>query len=271
MVASSILTWHGNDTTLLAHASLSERYAAVFEQVLSFTPSDPIMSQGTWQFMSTRLLSMPGKAHELCDDLESLWFVLLFEGLHFVQHNSPSKINMAMIFDYAETSPKDGTHEGGVGKYVLYSANRTLMVEELEFDSKPFTTLIRKIYLVFKSLNAYYMALDDKETPNDSLMKSFRQLGSCTVIEELLKEALESKEWPTRCDKVDDQYPCISKLTFKEKETIGEGFVSSPIASGVKREREEEGAPPVSSEIKQTKMGPPPPPRRTGLRNKVNG
>ena len=93
--------------------------------------------------MSTRLLSSkPGKAHELCDNLESLWFVLLFEGLHFVQHNSPSDIDMAYIFDHVNVSPKTETHKGGMGKILLYSHQKILVNEGLEFDSKPFTTLI---------------------------------------------------------------------------------------------------------------------------------
>ena len=78
-------------------------------------------SQGTWQFMSTWLLYKPGKAHELCDDLESLWFVLLFEGLHFVKHNNPGAIKMATIFDQVEEPQKLGeTHTGGVGKRDLF-------------------------------------------------------------------------------------------------------------------------------------------------------
>ena len=50
----------------------------------------------------------PGNIHELCDGLESFWFVLLFEGLHFVKHHKLSGIWMAIVFDYVdECSPTE--------------------------------------------------------------------------------------------------------------------------------------------------------------------
>ena len=153
--------------------------------------------------MSTRLLMRPGKVHELCDDLESFWFVLLFEGLHFVKHNEAS-IDMATIFDQASVSPITGNHTGGLGKHTLYTSDVDLMTNTLEFGSKPFTTLARNMYLRFRSLDAYYMAQDGRETPSDFLQENFRRLGSCADITKLFEEALSSEGWPESCDKVKD-------------------------------------------------------------------
>ena len=211
--------------------------------------------------MSTRLLSAPGKVHELCDDLESLWFVLLFEGLHFVKHNNPRGIKMATIFDHFDVSLTTGTHTGGLGKRDLYSNNGVLMTKVLEFDSKPFTALVRQIYRLFKSLNAYYMAQDEEETPSDSVKENARKLESCAEIERLLEEALKSDEWPASCDKVQDQYPPTRRLTPQQKETVGLSYANRSLAhstgapSGGKRKRDEEDDPQIFDETKRPKIG----------------
>ena len=209
--------------------------------------------------MSTRLLSTPAKVHELCDDLESLWFVLLFEGLHFVKHNKPGGIKMATIFDFMDVSLTTGTLTGGLGKNNLYSHNGVLMTRVLEFDSKPFTTLVRQIYRLFKSLNAYYRAHDDEETPAESIKENAGKLESYAEIERLLKEAIDSDEWPGSCDKVQDQYPPSRRLASQQKETVALSYANCSLASSGapsrgKRKREEEDDPQVFNEIKRPKI-----------------
>ena len=196
--------------------------------------------------------------HELCDDLESFWFVLLFEGLHFVKHNEAS-IDMATIFDQASVSPITGNHTGGLGKHTLYTSDVDLMTNTLEFGSKPFTTLARNMYLRFRSLDAYYMAQDDRETPSDFLQENFRRLGSCADITKLFEEALSSEGWPESCDKVQDQYPPIRHLTPKQKDTIALSYVNCslpPSSEPLKRKREEEDGLQVP-DTKRAKTGPP--------------
>ncbi|KAF9644258.1 hypothetical protein BDM02DRAFT_3272546 [Thelephora ganbajun] len=215
---------------------------------------------GTWQFMSTRLLTTPGKVHELCDDLESLWFVLLFEGLHFVKHNNPIGIMMATIFDHVDVCLATGTHTGGVGKIDLYFSG-VLMTKVLEFGSKPFTTLIRQVFRLFQSLNAYHTTLDNEEKPSDSVVENVKKLGSCTEIKRLLADALDSEEWPASCDKVEDQYPPSRRLTPKQKDTVALSYVNYSLvppgeASGTKRKREEEDDPQIL-EAKRPKVNQP--------------
>ena len=200
--------------------------------------------------MSTRLLFRPGKVHELCDDLESFWFVLLFEALHFVKHNKASGINMARIFDQVDVSLTTGTHTGGLGKIHLYSNNDVVINRTLEFESKPFTALVRQIYRLFRSLSAYYAAQDYGETPNDFYKENARKLESCAEIERLLREALDSEEWPEICDKAEDQYPPTRHLTPKQKDTIALSYVNRSLMpsgepSGTKRKREKEDDPQV--------------------------
>ena len=211
-----------------------------------FAPTDLLSFQGTWQFMSTRLLSKPGKVHELCDDLESLWFVLLFEGLHFAKHNKPMEIDMATIFDQARVCLITGTHIGGLGKRDLYAAMVLTMIVDLEFKSKPFTILVRQIYQLFKSLHDYHMAKDFGEAVGKGNAKEPAALKSCAEIERLLREALDSGDWPEDCDKVTDQYPPTKNLTFEQKDVIATGLANAPssltasLAESLKRKREEE-------------------------------
>jgi len=207
--------------------------------------------------MSTQLLSAPGKVHELSDDLESLWFVLLFEGLHFVKHNEPTGICMVTIFDHVYVIPTTGTHRGGLGKRDMYY-NGALMTRVLQFDSRPFTTLVRQIYRLFKSLRAYYVMQDEEETPSDSVKENVRKLESCAEIERLLREALNSEEWPVSCDKVADQYPDINRSTPKRNDTVALSYTNSSLVplgepSGGKRRREEEDEP-QASEAKRPKI-----------------
>jgi len=208
--------------------------------------------------MSTQLLFKPGKVHELCDDLESFWFVLLFEGLHFVKHNRPGGIKMAHIFDQVGVSLTTGIHTGGEGKNTLYTRYKDVMTDTLEFDSTPFTALVREMYLRFKYLNAYYVALNDGETPKDFLQENLRKLGSCADIKGLFEDALSSEEWPTTCDKAQDQYPPVKHLTPKQKDTIALSYVNRSLVpsgepSGVKRKREEEEEEEEDTQVPETK------------------
>ena len=90
--------------------------------------------------MSTALLSTPGKVHELCDDLESHFFVVLYSSLHFLKHGRPSRLNMKFIFDHAFISPVTETHVGGEGKESMH--NKGLKVK---FKSEPLTSFIRAL------------------------------------------------------------------------------------------------------------------------------
>lgn len=154
--------------------------------------------------MSTRLLRDPGKIHELSDDLESLWLVFLYQGLHFIKHNNPSNIHINFLFDEAHVCPVTGAYAGGGERLYFYHFRAA---RKLKFESAPFTTLVRDIYLLFRSLQQYYVAQDNEEDPSDSLVKDVEKLKSCAEIERILRKALDSKGWPVECDKVEDQYP----------------------------------------------------------------
>jgi len=93
--------------------------------------------------MSTEQLANPGKTNEVSDELESFFFVIHYEGVHWVAHNKPLRLNVRHIFDHVEAIV-EGNHFGGAGKRGLYSEHDALICQQLKFTkSVPFTDLIR--------------------------------------------------------------------------------------------------------------------------------
>jgi len=105
--------------------------------------------QGTWQFMSTRLLTDPGSKHTITDDLESHYFVLMWTALHWVRHNRPgnSGIDMEHIFDQQRPVP-GGLVKGGGGKVEMYGT-RESELHRVEFSCKPFDDLFWELWMLF--------------------------------------------------------------------------------------------------------------------------
>lgn len=199
--------------------------------------------------MSTQLLLMPGKIHELSDDLESHFFVMLHTALHFVKHNKPSGLNMKFIFDEVAISHGTGTHCGGEGKAYMY--RRGLGVK---FSSKPITALFRKLLRLFKSLKCYHEHRNSENDPPQSVVKEVEKLKDCAEIRKLFAEALESKGWPTRCDKVEDQYPS-SRSTSQRVESVGLTYVDcNPVAGSANRKRKRGGDVPLRPRRRRKKQ-----------------
>jgi len=105
--------------------------------------------QGTWQFISTRLLTDPGSRHTITDDLESHYFVLMWTALHWVKHNQPigPPINMERIFDQRWSSPNEIV-EGGAGKVLMYG-KKSSELKTVEFSCTPFNKLFWDLWMLF--------------------------------------------------------------------------------------------------------------------------
>ena len=177
--------------------------------------------------MSTQLLSTPGKIHDLSDDLESHFFVILYNALHFVKHNKPSGLDMKHIFDQSTISLKTGAHRGGAGKVFMYAKGF-----HVEFTSKPFTVLILALFRLFMTLQDYHNAKARGYDPPPALIEDVKKLDDCAEIKRLFAEALKSKEWREECDKVEDQYPPIGNLTSEQKGAIALSFYNSDPRTG---------------------------------------
>ena len=195
----------------------------------------------------------------MSDDLESHFFVLLFEGLHFVKHNKPDGISMQNIFDQVTVDLETGNHSGGQGKAALYTGMVAIINDQLEFTSKPLTTLIRGLYRLFASLHDYHKAMDWKRAPAESDAEDVKKLKGGVGVAALFDEALESKEWPTECDKALDQYPPTNRLNSEQKDTVALSYANQSLVtepSSGKRKREPEGGARRPTREKRFKVNP---------------
>ena len=184
--------------------------------------------------MSTELLHTPGKVHTLYDDLESHFFVILYNALHFLKHVRPPGLNMESIFDDAFISPVTGFHYGGRGKRGMYDSH------DFTFESKPLTGLICALLELFRSLKNYSCKHFKKER-FPTAVEDVEKLKDCAEIKRLYAEALGSKGWPTVCDKVEDRYPPTRCSTSQQTEPVvlsyfGCGPTAEPSAGKRKRE-----------------------------------
>jgi len=202
---------------------------------------------------------MRGKVHELSDDLESHFFVLLFEALYFVEHNKLRDISPEKIFNQIAIDPRTGNPHGGMGKMLFYTTGFCIVKDQLEFTSKPFTTLIRGLYLLFSSLCDHHVRKCMKRAPYESNMKNVRELEGCVGVVALFEEALKSTEWPTKCDKVPDQYPSTNRSEPEQKDSVALSHFDKPPVpepSCGKRKRQAEGENRRSSGDKRPKVSP---------------
>ena len=95
--------------------------------------------QGTWQFISTRVLECPGSKHLPTDDLESYFFVLMWTALHWAEHNKDGEIDMKFIFDQ-QWPFSHGVVDGGMGKSEMYKTKQKELYS-VQFACKPFDRL----------------------------------------------------------------------------------------------------------------------------------
>ncbi|KAI0935442.1 hypothetical protein AcV7_003874 [Taiwanofungus camphoratus] len=91
---------------------------------------------GTWQFMSTKLLSGKKVWHTLQDDMESILYVVLYCALRWGPHNTSSEILTSTLQTFFDAGwEADNVALGGVGK-VANKCNR-MQTQNFVFDSKP--------------------------------------------------------------------------------------------------------------------------------------
>jgi hypothetical protein len=218
-----------------------------------------VVFQGTWQFISTARLQDPDKTYEVSDELESLFFVMLYEGLHRVVNNKPARLNVEYTFDHMRVD-RDGHRVGGDGKWLMYTSRTRVILEELEFEkSPPFTDLIRGLFRLFQSLIIAdtYSVMDRELRSEDAA--NIEKLRDCKAVIDLMKNAVERKDWPKVCDKVSNgDHPFGEEMCRKDraglaslKQVIPPGDAPLPAtptpAAGVsrasKRGREEDDGP----------------------------
>ena len=183
------------------------------------TEIDP---QGTWQFISTRLLEFPGSKHTLTDDLESHFFVLMWAALHWIEHDKAGEIDMKLIFDQCRSLPH-GIVDGGMGKSEMYKHGRKEL-HEVEFSCKPFNKLFWRLWRLFSKYNKQRWTASDKlegSSHSDEDLDGGSSSGADSALipepsvspEKMIKlfeAALKLQGWTD--DKVEDQFPRTSSV-----------------------------------------------------------
>ena len=191
-------------------------------------------SQGTWQFISTRLLQSPGLGHTLTDDLESHFFVLMWVALHWVKHDKAGEIDMELIFDQ-QRPLLHGIIGGGMGKVAMF-LTKEQELHNVEFSCEPFEKLFWSLWDLFSEYNKQRWAAPGKQKGS---LKPNKVTGSGadsapgpkpSVLPEemigLFETALELPGWTN--DKVADQFPragdvATSRMTLSKVESVDNG------------------------------------------------
>jgi hypothetical protein len=111
---------------------------------------DCIDVQGTWQFISiARLLDPWSRPHEAPDDLESFFWVLMYQVVRYKNTVTNVKDAMQLVFDYHSGPEREGIVKGGNGKLacVKDSALSSLVIEGIV--ETPCSEIVEEIRSLF--------------------------------------------------------------------------------------------------------------------------
>ena len=123
-------------------------------------------SQGTWQFISIARLRDPwSRAHEISDDLESFFWVLLYEIARYrVKRTKSVEEQMHKVFDHHSEPEGPGFVKGGDGKLSCL-AGTTLSTPFIRGIVKtPCRAIIEEMHSLFRNLYLYIQAGDIPES-----------------------------------------------------------------------------------------------------------
>ncbi|CAL1708580.1 unnamed protein product [Somion occarium] len=144
---------------------------------------------GTWQFISIRLLSDPYKLHEVHDDLEPCFWVLLYHALHYFEHNQP-KVRPIFFDEMNPVEQDDGDVQaiGGKGKIAMLS----MELATYKWTCKPLDILIHKLGSVFE---IYNKMAKNPYADKDALSSLHQDIDNVDIVLNLFDAALASDGW----------------------------------------------------------------------------
>ena len=150
--------------------------------------------QGTWQFFSVDLAGDPEKTHELIDDLEACFWVMLWTAIHFLDSDA-KPYHLTLFSECFEA--ESGAETGGRAKY-QYFAKTTARIS---FPCKPLHDLTNKMCRYFAM---YYYLQDEPEK------RQQKYADPASGLLALLDEALARSDWPL-ADVVPNRFPSNSR------------------------------------------------------------
>ncbi|KAK7692048.1 hypothetical protein QCA50_005453 [Cerrena zonata] len=152
---------------------------------------------GTWQFSSVSLLTGEGQEHEIQDDVESCFWVLLYIAFHYFKHDGPT-FDLDFFYEYRSFND-EGPPTGGCRKLVLLTA---YCLDKVKWNCIPLDSLLHTLSDHFHD----YMAAMYKRPKRASQLyhDMHKQLGQVEVILRMFGEALALDGWSEH-DAADDQ------------------------------------------------------------------
>jgi len=190
--------------------------------------------QGTWQFISVRLLSQPGAEHLLQDDLESFFWVLLWVSLRYTAHNQPPEKlgDLLSAFDQVyRQSNEGGEHKHSmlssrrIPKQIVFSAGKDLNDILGEFSDlfntryldKPTPQALKRYNHLVQAVGPKHDSLQDNHV-HSYIERTGRLQTSAYVLERLRNATDNRTHWP-RNDKAAVQIFQLQPVTSKKRET----------------------------------------------------
>ncbi|CAL1708939.1 unnamed protein product [Somion occarium] len=185
---------------------------------------------GTWQFISILLLQNPLKGHDVHDDLESSFWVLLYVSLHYFKHNQGQLIDLTFFNECKEHHDgEDGDGEvhplGGLKKSGFLSHR----LKHIKWRCAPLNSLIHAFGALLNDYQYYYEKADGNDDKSaEAQFKAIQeQLDQVDIVLSLFDTALASDEWPEN-DALPDQFP---RMTDKQEDQMIHDLKSQAIAT----------------------------------------
>ena len=142
------------------------------------------------------MLSGEGNEHEVQDDLESCYWVLLYIAFHYFEHNSPD-FDLSFFSEYI--APKDKKPaSGGRLKRDFFS---TYLLRPVVWSCAPLNWLIHNLTLFYHRYTRAAGAIPPRETEEFKMLHE--KAGDLNEALELFDYALAREGWPEN-DAVDD-------------------------------------------------------------------
>ncbi|KAI0071396.1 hypothetical protein K474DRAFT_1669028, partial [Panus rudis PR-1116 ss-1] len=175
----------------------------------------------------------PRKPHNIQDDVESSFWVLLYACLHYIRHDFPS-FDITFFDERALRAQRndDVLPVGGKGKVELLIQNH---LADVNWDCVP----LKNLLINFSALLGQYHAGKAILSFREVAQASYAKIGNSQEMLGLFKVALEQEGWLPD-DRVDDQ---IKPKTAKEQEKDGKKAAESKRAEGAESLRSASGNP----------------------------
>lgn len=170
----------------------------------SAVPTHP-SPKSAWKFLSVHILEKPEWRRTILDDIESIYWLLLYCALHWLPHNRPH-FNMS-LFDESTVEHRSGP--GMLPSIVVGGSKKERSLthchfKSLTFDSGPLNDLLKQFAALLR--RSYSAEWVDFEAVRVDASVAMEKLGDVDFMVKMFDDALGREDWP-KDDRVQDQFP----------------------------------------------------------------